>query len=153
MKTPLLSTLVMLCTTPNVRPADWHTLVNAIGWVESGMDHRAIGDGGASRGAWQITRAAWQDVDRLRRSVGERTQPWKTGAHNPVHAHEIASNFLSLLNSRLSTKLGRPPTVQELYAAYNLGLDGFRRRRYLLERCPEVTRNGAIKVAAICQKL
>jgi len=52
----------MLCVTPTARPIDWNTLVNAVGQVESGMLHRAIGDGGASRGAWQITRAAWQDV-------------------------------------------------------------------------------------------
>ena len=143
----------MLCVTPTARPIDWNTLVNAVGQVESGMVHRAIGDGGASRGAWQITRAAWQDVSRLRKLSGESIWPsWKRGAHREGVARDYASSFLALLNSHLSSKLGRPPTVQELYAAYNLGLDGFRRRSYLLERCPEMTQNGAIKVAVLCQK-
>ena len=52
---------------------------------------------------------------------------------------------------RLSSALGRPPTVKELYAAFNVGLRSFQERGFLLARCPQVTRDGAEEVASQCE--
>ena len=79
-----------------------------------------------------------------------KAYPWKTGAHDPSIAASYAKDLLAILNRRLSRELGRPPTVKELYAAYNLGLTGFEARKFRLENCPEVTRSGAEDVAWHC---
>lgn len=44
-----------------VRPAGLERLFAAIRQVESGGDDRAVGDGGRSRGPYQIGRAYWRD--------------------------------------------------------------------------------------------
>ena len=125
MNASLLSTVVLMALPSGVRAVEWDHVVRAIGAVESRMLHSSIGDGGASRGAWQICRAAWLDVSKARRSQKRSVYPWKTGAHNPSVVASYAKDLLALINRRLSPELGRPPTVKELYAAYNLGLKGF----------------------------
>jgi hypothetical protein len=150
MNAPLLSTVVLLALSFAVRAVEWDHVVRAIGIVESRMLHSSIGDGGESRGAWQICRAAWADVSKVRRSQKRGVYPWKEGAHNPSVAFAYAKDLLSILNRRLSRGLGRPPTVKELYAAYNLGLKGFEARGFRLESCPEVTRSGADEVVKLC---
>lgn len=150
MKTTIFSAVVLLSMPGGVRAVEWKEVVRAIGIVESRMLHSAIGDGGASRGAWQICRAAWSDVNKARVAGKRKTYPWKEGAHNPAVAFAYARELLIILNARLSRDLGRPPTVPELYAAYNLGLDGFEARKFRLDNCPEVTRNGADEVVRLC---
>lgn len=150
MKTTILSVAVLLSVPGGVRAVEWKEVVRAIGIVESRMLHSSIGDGGASRGAWQICRAAWADVSKVRRSQKRSVSPWKEGAHNPSVAFAYAKDLLLILNRRLSHDLGRPPTVKELYAAYNLGLKGFEARGFRLESCPEVTRSGADEVVKLC---
>lgn len=152
MKSTILSAVVLLSMPGGVRAVEWKEVVHAIGEVESRMLHSSIGDGGASRGAWQICRAAWSDVSKDRKSKRLTVYPWKEGAHNPSVAFAYAKDLLAILNRRLSHDLGRPPTVKELYAAYNLGLDGFEARKFRLDNCPEVTRSGASEVVKLCGK-
>ena len=50
--------------------------------------------------------------------------------------------------SELLARLHRGPSPAEIYAAYNIGLRGFARRGFRLDRCPRVTRDRAAVVAA-----
>ena len=151
MNAHLISTCVLLSLANSNRAANWTSVINAVGQVESGMLHGAIGDGTDSRGAWQITEAAWKEVNELRKVHKRQRSPWKLGSHNPVIARSYVADLLGLINRRLSVLLGRPPTVQELYAAYNLGLTGFQRRKFMLENCPAVTREAAARVENLCK--
>lgn len=124
----------------------------AIAQVETGADHDAVGDGGRSRGAWQMSEAAWMDVTRRRTKYGLAVYPWSAAhRHNPSVIY--ATDHLITLNDRLSSALKREPTPQELYAAWNLGYTGFKRRKFLLSRCPAATRNAAERVATIAGTL
>ena len=152
MNASLLSTVVLLALPSGVRAVEWDHVVRAIGIVESRMLHSSVGDGGESLGAWQIGRSAWADVSKVRRAQKRKVYPWKTGAHDPPVAASYAKDFLAILNRRLSNDLRRPPTVRELYAAFNIGLKGFEARGFRLDSCPEVTRNGADRVALMCSE-
>lgn len=96
-------------------PSDGFVL--SLAFIESGGRHAAIGDHGRSRGAWQLSRAAWQDACRF---AGIKAN-WKTGAHNPVIAERVCRAWLQLLRQQLTRKLGRPPSDLEIYYAHRFG--------------------------------
>lgn len=97
-----------------------YDLVDAIAQVESGGDHQAVGDNGLARGAWQLHKAAWIDA-------GERLKKkWHYSyAHDKGIARKHAEAYVSILTERLTKRLGRKPTNQEIYASYRLGVGGF----------------------------
>lgn len=137
---PAIVALTVAVQTSDV--VDWNRLVEAVAQVESGVRHGAVGDHGRARGAWQIHRAAWEDVSRVRAAAGLRTYRYGA-AHDPATARAYASDFLGLLRARFITRTGRRPGIAELYCAYNLGLDGFARSGYRVARCPAATRAAA----------
>lgn len=151
-KTIFISTLVTMSTSAGSKEVEWSRVIDAIGIHESRMLHSAIGDAGASRGAWQICRAAWDDVNKVRRAQKQNVYAWRIGAHNPVVARIYAREFLAMLTRNLALQLGRPPTVRELYAAYNIGFRGFKKRGFLIANCPMVTQEGAEAVENYCGK-
>jgi len=118
-------------------------ILDILGLIESGNDRRAVGDGGRSRGPYQMSRAAWSDVTRHRRAHRLPVYSWRDGAHDPARSRVYAATYLDLLRRRLTSALGHPPADVELYAAYNLGFEGFRRRGFSLSRCPRSTREAA----------
>ena len=63
-------------------------------------------------------------------------------------AREIAAVYVSWIRGELLARLHRGPSPAEIYAAYNIGLRGFARRGFRLDRCPRVTRDRAAVVAA-----
>lgn len=113
----------------------WNRILDGIALVESGNNHRAIGDGGKARGAFQFHRAAWAESTRL---------PYSAASTDAARA--VAYCYLTNLHSRLVTATGTNPTVEQLYAAWNLGFAGFRRRDFLLSKCPAVTQRAAAKL-------
>lgn len=123
--------------------ATWDKYLDALALVESNNNPSSIGDNGKSRGAYQIQLAVWQDVNKSR---GVRAQlPFETGSRSP-HARDFAFSHLTNLQSRLVTATGKQPTASDLYAAWNLGFTGFRRRDFLLSRCPITTQRAAAKL-------
>lgn len=131
------------CPTKSDRPDRCGAISNFIdrlSWIESRSEDSAIGDGGKSRGRFQISEAAWADVNSLRRAQQLPEFDWLPFAHDEGTAREYALQFLGTLNRRLFTALGRSPTEFELIAAYQLGFDGFRRRGFNLARVPASTR-------------
>jgi hypothetical protein len=96
-------------------------LVDAVGQVESGMNHQAVGRDG-ERGAWQMRLCAWIDAETV---LKER---WHYSyAHDKGIARRHAEAYLTILTNGLRKHLRREPTVQEIYASYRLGLTGFKR--------------------------
>jgi hypothetical protein len=53
---------------------------------------------------------------------------------------EYATSWLTLIEERLTARLGRKPTIGELYAAHQLGFGGFASKGFDLRRCPTITR-------------
>jgi hypothetical protein len=129
--------ILFLATSLTASPSTERMII-ALAIVESGNNPAAIGDQGKATGAWQMWESARIDARRYRPSA-------KTDI-------ELAGAYLDLLESRLITTLKRPPSLQELYAAYNLGFTGFRRRGFNLDKCPAITQRAAAKYERLATK-
>jgi hypothetical protein len=100
---------------------DSEKLINSIGMVESGMNHRSIGDRSKARGAWQMHKGSWADAGkRLGLSYS-----WAVYSHDKEISKKYAKAYLECIVSRLSPFLKREPTPQEVYAAWRMGAEGF----------------------------
>lgn len=126
--------------------------LDAMERVESGMDAGAVGDHGRARGSFQFHAGAWAQVNGWRAGAGLPAVPWQPGAHCRATARRFAFEYCRWLETSLASARGTPPTVEHLYAAWNLGLAGFQRRGFQLERCPAVTRRAAGRVRAMVEK-
>jgi hypothetical protein len=120
----------------------WNRFLDALATVESNNNPNAIGDNGKSLGAYQIQLAVWQDVNKSR-GVGAKL-PFGTGSHG-IHARDFAFSHLTNLHARL-VKVGITPTCANMYAAWNLGFTGFKRRGFEISRCPATTQRAAVKI-------
>lgn len=81
-------------------------ILHAIAAVESGNDHKAVGDGGSSLGAWQMQAAAWAEANADRRLAGKpehRRSAWA----DPFVQHEMAASFLRVIRRRFAA-VGKP---------------------------------------------
>lgn len=125
--------------------------LDAMEQVESGMDARAVGDQGRSRGSFQFHAAGWRMVNNWRARALKPEVPFSTGAHCRSTARQFAAEYLRWLESHLAAALRRSPSRLELYAAWNLGPTGFRARGFLLGRCPAGTRDAAGRVVNLTQ--
>lgn len=113
--------------------------------IESNGNTNAVGDGGKAHGAFQMHRPAWDDVSAARAKRGDKVYAFRF-AHDSKVAPIYASEYLAMLSKTLTRKLGRAATDKEVYAAYNLGLQGFAKRGYRLENCPTITQNAVKRI-------
>lgn len=120
--------------------------LDAIMAVESGGRDTARGKRG-ELGAFQFRRAAWADVQRM---TGWR-QPF-TSATNRTTSRTHAARYLRHLETSLIAARGRQPTRAELFAAWNLGFAGFRRRDFSLLKCPAAVRDAAGRVENLTRR-
>lgn len=128
-----LLALALLPAVGNCATVDRH-LVDAVALVETG--HRNVaGDNGRAAGVWQMHAAACSDAGIT------HVQAWHREA-----AGAAAARYLRQLGAQLGNALRREPSAAQLYAAWNLGFEGFRRRRFDLRRCPAITRQRAMIV-------
>lgn len=119
--------------------------LDALEVVESGRNPSAVGDHGSSVGSFQFTAAAWEQVNTLRRARGLATYPTINRVHHAV-ARLYAREYCAWLESYLARHLRRPPTLGELYAAYNCGPSRFKRLGFSLQRTPATTRRAVEKL-------
>lgn len=126
-------------------------LLDALAQVESGGRPSAIGDGGKARGAFQIWAGAWEDVSRERAKSGKPVYAYSE-AVDMGKAREYARDYIRILTSSYTAATRREPTLEQIYALWNLGFDGFRRRGFLLERTPKITQRAAKKFAILAGK-
>ena len=124
------------------------TLLDAVERVESGGNPMARGGRGES-GSFQFRAAAWSDVNRERARVGLPAVGYSIGTTNRAVARVFARSYLLWLESYLSATNRKQPTTDQLYAAWNLGPQGFRRRGFSLSRCPASTRRAAQQILRI----
>jgi hypothetical protein len=120
------------------RPSD--DFLMAVREVESSNGKFKVGDSGQSLGDFQLSEAAWLDVNSWRRSRGLKTYHYEQAVFNGFINKVYASNYLTILHGELSRALRRAPSHGELYAAYNMGLTEFAECNYRLTRVNAMTR-------------
>lgn len=124
-----LSFLASLTANANPVPDSW---LNAVQKVESGGERdpdAALGDGKKARGRFQFHKSAWSDCSKVRREIGLTAHPYSK-AHDRRIATEYARTWLTALRERLSSEIGRPAMAHEVWLAFNLGFEGFRRHSF-----------------------
>lgn len=123
------------------------TWVDAVQHIESGFNSRADveGDGGRAAGVFQFWRSAWDDCSKVRKARGEKTHPYSK-AKDPKVAREYARTWLSYLRVRLAYEYGRIPNVGEVWLAYNLGMKGFSKYGFDMDKVPSMRRDKALRV-------
>jgi hypothetical protein len=123
--------------------SDWRPsseFLKAVRIVESSNGANRIGDNGESLGEFQLSEAAWLDVNSWRSARGLKTYPYDHTVFHSYISRVYASNYFTILYDALTRKTHRPPTHAELYAAYNIGLKSFAQCDYKLQRVNPVTR-------------
>tara|TARA_E500000081_G_C6107452_1_gene340841 strand:+ start:52 stop:666 length:615 start_codon:yes stop_codon:yes gene_type:complete len=121
-------------------------LIHAVAMVESNNNHRAVGDQGKANGAFQMWKPAWQDCSKWLKKSGFKTTPYEKGVNDPTISHQYCKIYLSILNGQLRRAIGREPSAAEIYAAYNLGYTGFKRRGFDISKTPSITQRAAVKL-------
>ena len=121
-------------------------LIHAVAMVESNNNHRAVGDQGKANGAFQMWKPAWQDCSKWLKRNGFKTTTYEKGVNDPTISHQYCKIYLSILNSQLRRSIGREPSAAELYAAFNLGFTGFKRRGFDISKTPSITQRAAVKL-------
>lgn len=124
-------------------------VIPAVGMVESGMDHQAVGDSGRALGAWQVWSCAWDTANDWR--VKHRMTPvsrWRW--RDPAAQRDIAFALLSWHRDRLIANGVLRPTVQQLYLSYAMGHTAFKRIGYNPLLAPAAKRDAALRVQNLC---
>lgn len=121
---------------------EWHPdarLLDAVCQIESGGGRYLYGDDGVSLGHFQMQRGAWTDVSAWRSKRGSKTFSYQPHVMNPAINRAYAADYLTIIHDRLERLYHREPSVGELYAAYNMGMNNFRKCRYSLANVNKVT--------------
>ena len=104
---------------------DYNSLATAVAVAESNNDTQAVGDSGKARGAYQMWRIAWEQVNKERAKEKRYRYPW-TYAHDVFVSRQYAIEYLRWCGAVLEKELGRKPTFWEVYASYARGPTTFR---------------------------
>lgn len=118
-----------------------HSVLYRIAIVESGGSRAgqfAVGDRGASRGAWQMKRGSWQDVSKARKKAGLGVcdSKWEKGACDPDVARIYATTYLEILRTQFIAEFGKSPSEDQLYLAWILGYHGASKRGWTTDGLP-----------------
>jgi len=125
MSTKVIAAAVTMFAASVRADIDLDKLTTAVGMVESGMDHAAVGDRARALGAWQMHSAAWQDANTWRKAKGLKPYA-RSNWRNPVISRTMAKTYLEFIAARLS-KYGRPVTPETVYLAYTVGVTAYLR--------------------------
>ena len=123
--------------------------LKAVRQIESSGGQFLYGDEGRSLGAFQLSEAAWADVNEWRKARKLKTYAYHEHVLHTYINKVYASNYLSLIHSELSKKLKRKPTSSEVYAAYNMGLSNFAQCGYRMAEVNPVTAKKARQILAM----
>ncbi|MEO5804195.1 MAG: transglycosylase SLT domain-containing protein [Verrucomicrobiota bacterium] len=114
-------------------------LLNAVCQIESSGGRAVYGDGGRSLGHYQFQKAAWSDVSEWRKKRNQPTYDYRQNVFNARISRLYAADYLIILHDRLQQQYKREPSSAELYAAYNMGMNSFRKCNYNLARVNKTT--------------
>lgn len=112
--------------------------------VESNGNDKAIGQSG-ERGAYQMTKRAWDEASDWYSHRGMEIAPWETGAHDPVIAKSYAAIYLHGLAMRYVADHGVAPSPQQLFAMWNCGYAGARSFGFDVDNAPTTVRKKAVR--------
>ena len=140
-------TLLLQATSSAAEDLASNKFLNAVMLVESG-GRNVTGDNGKARGPFQFWAATWSHVTSLRRQANLPVYSYTEGASNTLLARRYAQTYFRWIEKNLRRQGCKHPTHADLYAAYNLGLTGYRRRGFDLNRCPAITRRAVAKIQA-----
>lgn len=136
--TTKITTLSLICAAVTFAHAS--ELV-ALRQIESGDNPRAVGARG-ERTAYQIMPSTWKQY-------ADKGMRYTTQSH----ADEVASRILTHQRAQFLGTARRQPARAEVYAMWNLGFAGFRKRKFDLARCPRTTQDAAMRFAALVEDL
>ena len=121
-------------------------LIHAVAMVESNNNHRAVGDQGKANGAFQMWKPAWADCSAWLKRNGFKATSYERGVNDPNISHQYCKIYLRLLHNQLDRAMSRDVTAADLYAAYNLGFTGYKRRGFSLRHTPATTQRAIAKL-------
>lgn len=122
--------------------AEWRPperFLNAVRFVESSNGRFVYGDEGRSLGDYQLSKAAWKDVNGLRRAHGGKVYEYRKFVFDRQVSRSYAADYLVILEGQLRRELRRRPNFGELYAAYNVGFSSFAQCQFKLSRVNDGT--------------
>jgi hypothetical protein len=108
-------------------------LLGAVRHIESADGRFTVGDQGRSLGDYQLSEAAWCDVNAWRKARGLRTYEYNRSVWMESVSRTYAGDYLKILREQLQKRFGRAPTAPELYAAYSMGMSSFAKRHYRVD--------------------
>lgn len=151
MKHIILLSTVLACSAPSwgTEATDWRPcddFLKAVKFVESSNGLMKVGDNGQSLGDFQLSEAAWLDVSEWRKARRLKTYEYDKAVFHSFINRVYASNYLTILHTELTRKLGRQPDYGELYAAYNMGMTMFEGCNFSLSRVNPTTRAKARQI-------
>lgn len=114
-------------------------LLNAVCQIESSGGLYVYGDSGRSLGPFQMQKAAWSDVSAWRKRKGLPIYNYQQNVLDPQINRTYAAHYITIIYERLQKQYKRNPLPSEIYAAYNMGLNNFRKCDYDLSRINSVT--------------
>ena len=101
-------------------------LVMALCQVESGYNHKAIGDNGAAHGILQIHKIVVDDVNRIYYSDGIDAYTYEDRM-SPTKSMEMCNLYLKHWGHSYFKKTGELPTQETLARIWNGGPNGWRK--------------------------
>jgi hypothetical protein len=124
-------------------------LLYAVRDVESSQGQFTWGDNGRSLGDYQLSEAAWLDVNQWRKARNRTVYEYRQHVLDPTLSRTYAADYLAILHSELRRRIGRPPSHAQLYAAYNMGLSSFAQCRYQLAKVNPTTANRCQRITEL----
>jgi hypothetical protein len=123
-------------------------LVEAVARIESNGGRQTVGDNGKARGWWQMHEPAWQDTTAFRAGKGLPTWDYEH-AHDREIARLYARDYLTMMESRLRAVTKEEPTVEMVYAAYNVGFGRFQALDFKVENTRASTRASCARLQSL----
>jgi len=95
-KPKTVNTTVETIRRPHSQRPDIEKLLDAIMWVESKGDPRAIGDGGNAVGAYQIWKICVDDCNRIAELHGIRPRLWTyNDRYSPIYSRAMCFTYIT----------------------------------------------------------
>lgn len=120
---------------------DTHFL-NTLAQVESSGNPKAIGDSGKAAGLFQFHKGTWEDTSKLRKASGTSVYDYQH-AFDPMAARIYAQTWCNSLERRLERAIGHAPSNAQIWCAWNMGYNGFKRINFNVSRAPKTTQQKA----------